>query len=130
MSGARWIALGALSMGIAVALGAFGAHALNDRLVAAGQLESWRTAVRYQAWHALALLALGALPPAFAPRATRAAGWLFLVGSALFSGSIYGLSLDGPPAVLGPITPLGGVLLIAGWAALAWSAWRGSARRP
>ena len=125
MSGARWIALGALSMGIAVVLGAFGAHALNDRLVAAGQLESWHTAVRYQAWHALALLALGLMPAGIAP---RACGWLFLAGSVCFSGSIYGLALEGPSRVLGPITPLGGALLIVGWGMLAWSAFRAPGR--
>ena len=124
MNPERWIALGALSMGVAVVLGAFGAHALNERLVAAGQLESWRTAVLYQALHALALIAVGLMPPRFAP---RAAGWLFLAGAALFSGSIYGLALEGPKAVLGPMTPLGGLLLIGGWCALAWSAWRRSA---
>ena len=119
MSGVRWIALGALSMGIAVALGAFGAHALKERLIEAGQLENWHTAVRYQAWHALALLALGLVPRGLAP---RACGWLFLVGSVLFSGSIYGLALEGPGKILGPITPMGGSLLIVAWGMLAVAA--------
>jgi uncharacterized membrane protein YgdD (TMEM256/DUF423 family) len=124
MNPERWIAFGALSMGLAVVLGAFGAHALNERLVAAGQLESWRTAVLYQALHALALILLGLVPARLAPRAV---GWLFLLGSVLFSGSIYGLALEGPKAVLGPVTPLGGLLLIGGWCLFAWSAWRRSA---
>ena len=124
MNPERWIAAGALSMGLAVVLGAFGAHALNERLSASGHLESWRTAVLYQALHALALIALGLMP---ARIASRAAGGLFLAGAALFSGSIYGLALDGPKAVLGPMTPLGGTLLIAGWLVLAWTAWRRSA---
>lgn len=121
MSGARWIALGALWMGAAVVLGAFGSHALHDRLVEAEALESWRTGVRYQAWHALALVLLGLMPRGLAPRAV---GWLFLAGSALFSVSIYGLALGCPGAVLGPVTPVGGTLLIVGWGVLAWSAWR------
>jgi uncharacterized membrane protein YgdD (TMEM256/DUF423 family) len=125
MSGARWIALGALSMGVAVVLGAFGAHALNDRLVEAGQLETWHTAVRYQAWHALALLALGLMPAGVAP---RACGWAFLAGSVCFSGSLYGLALGAPGSVLGPITPLGGALWIVGWAMLSWSAFRRGGR--
>lgn len=123
MTPQRWIALGASSMALAVVLGAFGAHALNERLVAAEQLESWRTAVLYQALHALALIALGLMPPHLAKAAV---GWLFLFGTVLFSGSIYGLALEGPKAVLGPMTPLGGLLLIAGWGVLAWSAWRRS----
>lgn len=121
MSERHTIAFGALSMAIAVVLGAFGAHAWNDQLVADGQLENWHTAVRYQAWHALALVAVGLMPKALAPRITAP---FFVVGSVLFSGSIYGLALGGPGAVLGPITPLGGTLLIVGWGALAWSAFR------
>jgi uncharacterized membrane protein YgdD (TMEM256/DUF423 family) len=123
MTSQRWIAFGAGSMALAVVLGAFGAHALNDRLVAAGQLESWRTAVLYQALHALALIALGLMPPRLAPAAV---GWLFLFGTVCFSGSIYGLALEGPKGVLGPLTPLGGLLLIAGWGVLTWAAARRS----
>ena len=126
MTPQRWIALGASSMALAVVLGAFGAHALNERLVAAGQLESWRTAVLYQALHALGLIALGLMPPRLAKAAV---GWLFLFGTVLFSGTIYGLALEGPKAVLGPMTPLGGLFLIAGWGVLAWSAWRRSSVR-
>jgi uncharacterized membrane protein YgdD (TMEM256/DUF423 family) len=123
MTPQRWIALGASSMALAVVLGAFGAHALKERLAAAGQLENWRTAVLYQALHALGLIALGLAPARLAPAAV---GWLFLFGTVCFSGSIYGLALEGPKAVLGPMTPLGGLLLIAGWCLLAWSAWRRS----
>ena len=124
MNPERWIAAGALSMGLAVVLGAFGAHALEERLAAAGQAEAWRTAVLYQALHALALIALGLMPARLGP---RPAGWLFLIGSALFSGSLYGLALEGPKAILGPVTPLGGTLMIAGWLVLGWTAWRRSA---
>jgi uncharacterized membrane protein YgdD (TMEM256/DUF423 family) len=116
------IAVGALWAALGVILGAFGAHALEARLEGAGQVASWQTAVRYQMWHALALLLVGALGArwgrlGFAP-------WGFLVGSVLFSGSIYCLALDVARPVMGPITPLGGLLMIAGWVALAWKAWR------
>ena len=122
MTSSRWIAVGALWMGVAVVLGAFGAHALNERLVEADHLDDWHTAVRYQAWHAIGLMLVGVL---YRDRVfPSAVGWLLLIGSLMFSGSIYGLSLDGPGAVLGPITPLGGLLLIVGWLVLAWKTWR------
>lgn len=106
------ILLGAGLAALGVVFGAFGAHELHDRLVAADALENWHTAVRYQMWHALALILLGAT---WRERGAGAAGWCFLAGTLMFSGSLYGLCLDGPGQVLGPITPLGGVLLIAGW---------------
>lgn len=107
----RWMGTAALLAGIAVILGAFGAHALDGRLDP-DALDAYTTAVRYQMWHALAL-ALWA-----ATGGPRAVGWLFLIGTVLFAGSIYGLSFDGP-AVLGPVTPLGGLVLITGW--MAWA---------
>ncbi|MFT3868228.1 MAG: DUF423 domain-containing protein [Nibricoccus sp.] len=101
-----------------VGLGAFGAHALKAQLVAAGQLDNWRTAVSYQMIHVVAALTLWALPQADSrvprPGLLRAAVFCWLAGLILFSGSIYGLCLDGP-RWLGPVTPLGGVALIAGW---------------
>ncbi len=116
------IALGALSAGIGVALGAFAAHALHDRLESAGQLANWETAVRYQVWHALALVLVGIL------RERRGglgfSAWAFAAGTLLFSGSIYCLALGVLRSVMGPVTPLGGALLLAGWLALAWSAFR------
>ena len=118
------LALAAILGALAVGLGAFGAHGLRD-MVSSADLEIWNTAVRYQAWHALALVLLGVVTSR-AGCTDRGAliGWAFLVGSLLFSGSIYGLALDGPGAVLGPITPLGGLCLIIGWGALGWSAFR------
>ena len=121
MTPSRWIAVGAFWMAVAVTLGAFGAHALEDRLLASGHLDSWRTGVRYHAWHALALIAMGLLQER--GLAGRVPAWCFLIGSVLFSGSIYGLSLGGSSA-LGPITPLGGLLLIVGWVALGISSFR------
>ena len=122
------IALGASLCGLAVVLGAFGAHALKESLEASGQLANWHTAVRYQVWHGLALILCGALAPRV--RVGRAIGICFCAGALLFSGSIYGLALGGPGAVLGPITPLGGLLLIVGWALLASSALRAPHESP
>lgn len=106
--------LGALGVGV----GAFGAHALKAQLVTSGQLDNWRTAVSYQMIHVVAALALWAVLQAAdrAPqsRLLRAAVFCWLVGLVLFSGSLYGLCLGGP-RWLGPVTPLGGLALIAGW---------------
>jgi len=110
-------AIGALSGGIAVAAGAFGAHALRARL-APDLLAVFETAARYQMYHALALL-LVALVYAHRPTApVRAAGWLFTAGSVIFSGSLYALALSGVRA-LGALTPIGGVCFLAGWLCLA-----------
>jgi uncharacterized membrane protein YgdD (TMEM256/DUF423 family) len=119
----RWIVLGALSAGLAVAAGAFGAHALKIRL-GPDALAVWETAARYQMFHALALVALGAVEPRCSAGAARSAGWLFVAGTVVFAGSLYALALTGVRA-LGAVTPLGGVAFMAGWACLAWAAWRG-----
>ena len=103
--------LGALLAFLGVALGAFGAHALGDTLTPA-RLETYETAVRYQMFHALGLLALGALPE----RAQRAAPWLFF-GSLVFSGSLYALVFSGV-SLLGAVAPVGGVLQLIGWTIL------------
>lgn len=106
--------LGALS----VAGGAFGAHALKGQLTEAA-LGSFETGIRYQMYHALALLAVALLAKQFPESGLLlAAGWCFVAGIVLFSGSLYGLSLAGIKA-LGPVTPLGGVAFIAGWVCLA-----------
>lgn len=119
---------GALLAGSGVVLGAFGAHALRDRLDPAA-LQAWETAVLYQLVHAVALLALAPVVAGAArPRGPVVASALLEAGVVLFSGSIYALALGGPP-LLGPVTPLGGTLMIAGWAVLAaWAvrAWRRS----
>lgn len=101
-----------------VALGAFGAHGLRNML-SVDALGWWQTAVTYQMWHALALLALAALPVA----RPRAAALLFGCGILVFSGSLYAMALTGVRA-LGAVTPVGGTLLIAGWLVLGWSALR------
>lgn len=113
--------LGALLAGVAVALGAFGAHALRARLEPR-DLEIFETAVRYQMYHALALLAVAWLISRQAPGA-GAAGWSFVVGVALFSGSLYLMVATGH-RWLGAVTPLGGVAFLAGWLLLARAASR------
>ena len=108
---------------LGVGLGAFGAHALKERL-SADMLSTFETGVRYQMYHALALVAvvvaLGRWPDS---SLAVTAGWLFVVGIILFSGSLYGLALL-DVRILGAITPLGGVAFIAGWLCLLLAAWR------
>ena len=97
-----------------VALGAFGAHALKDTLATNGTTTTWQTAVLYHLIHAVAL---GARPD------WRWVGRCWIAGVVLFSGSLYWLALGGPK-ILGPVTPLGGVALLLGWALLAWHAFK------
>ncbi len=117
-----FVTLAACSGMLAVAFGAFGAHALKNRLddYALGVYE---TAVQYHFYHSLALLAVGLLA-IYQPQSAllRSSGWLFLVGLVIFSGSLYLLSLSGV-RWLGAITPIGGLAFIAGWACLAVGAW-------
>jgi len=113
---------GALAAMSGVTLGAFGAHALRDRLSPA-DLEIFETGVRYHMYHALGLFAVAWAASRWPSGATTAAGWLLIVGIVVFSGSLYTLVLTGQ-RWLGAVTPLGGVALIAGWAALAWAALR------
>jgi uncharacterized membrane protein YgdD (TMEM256/DUF423 family) len=113
-----------------VALGAFGAHALKDTLTKGGHVESWRTAVAYQLFHATALIGISALARTADndtnPGLLMRAGQCMTVGSLLFSGSIYGLCLSmGPKKVLGPTTPVGGLLMISGWVMLGLAAGAG-----
>ena len=115
----------ALLGALGVVLGAFGAHALRDHLSEADRA-IWETAARYHLLHALAAL-VAADRSSRAPRAASA-GWAFVVGTLLFSGSLYGLALGGP-RLLGAVTPLGGASFILGWLLLAWSFLRGPAPR-
>jgi uncharacterized membrane protein YgdD (TMEM256/DUF423 family) len=109
--------LAGISGGLAVALGAFGAHGLRAQL-SAEMLDTFKTGVNYQMYHALALLAI-ALALSRLPNSNllAIAGWLFLAGTLLFSGSLYLLALTGI-RWLGAITPLGGIAFIAGWVCL------------
>ena len=115
-----WLVAGALLAGMAVAAGAFGAHALRSRL-GPSDLVTFETAARYQMYHALALLGIAALSARGIE--TGASGWLFLAGILLFSGSLYLLTLGGW-RWMGAVTPLGGVAFIIGWLLLAWNGWR------
>ena len=107
----------------AVALGAFGAHALKNRFDDYA-LGVFQTAVQYHFYHSLALLAVGVIA-LNQPHNTllRSSGWLFLVGILVFSGSLYLLSLSGM-RWLGAVTPIGGLAFIAGWGCLAATGWK------
>lgn len=115
--------LGSLSGFFAVAMGAFAAHALRGRLDAQ-LLAIFEVGARYQMYHALALLAVGWACTRWQGTLVAASGSLFVVGTALFSGSLYAISLTGDRS-LGIVTPLGGLALLAGWLCLAWAAWKG-----
>ncbi|HEY0916954.1 MAG TPA: DUF423 domain-containing protein [Solimonas sp.] len=117
MTSKLWLALGASYGFLAVALGAFGAHALKARLTP-DLLAVWKTGVEYHFYHALALLAVGLLARQLQPSgALTAAGVCFALGVLLFSGSLYALALSGV-RVLGAVTPFGGLLFLVGWACL------------
>ena len=107
---------GALAGLVGVGFGAFGAHGLRGRL-SAEMLAVFETGVRYQMYHALALMALAALSDRLNGRLIEAAGWLFVAGIVVFSGRLYVLAVTGV-TVLGAITPIGGVAFLAGWACL------------
>lgn len=111
-----WLATAAVNGFLAVAAGAFAAHGLAD--LPERYLNAFKTGAAYQMYHALALLAVALLP---ASRAANFAGWGFLLGVVIFSGSLYALALT-RVGVFGAITPIGGVLMLAGWASLAFAA--------
>jgi uncharacterized membrane protein YgdD (TMEM256/DUF423 family) len=115
-----FLALGGILMAIGVAMGAFGAHALKDRLEAKG-LTTFRTGVQYHLIHALGMIAVGILAGQYPDDGMiSSAGWLLLTGIILFSGSLYVLSVK-KIRWLGPVTPLGGLSFILGWVLLAVS---------
>jgi uncharacterized membrane protein YgdD (TMEM256/DUF423 family) len=133
-----WTVTGALLAGLAVVTGAFGAHGLPDtlqtlygtevRTVNGEEVPTWKkyladfqTAAEYQMYHGLALVALGIMSSYKCGRARAVAGWFFLLGTLLFSGSLYVLVLTGQ-RWLGAITPIGGVFFICGWCSLAYTA--------
>ncbi len=114
------ILCGALVLALGVAAGAFGAHGLK-RLLAPDLLDVWRTAAHYQLIHGVGLLLVAALWARLAPAPAAWAGGLMLAGLIVFSGSLYALALTGIRA-LGAVTPVGGLLMILSWLALAWAA--------
>jgi uncharacterized membrane protein YgdD (TMEM256/DUF423 family) len=111
-----FLSLGALSGAISVAAGAFGAHALKDRLEPR-LLEVFETAARYQMYHALALCVVAWIMTVVPGRLPAISGWAFFTGTLLFSGSLYAMAFTGVRA-LGAITPLGGVSFLVGWTCL------------
>lgn len=124
IDGKALLALGAVLAALAVALGAFGAHALKARL-APDALALWQTAAQYHFWHALGVIAAGLALLHFADSGwLRAAGMLLALGVLLFSGSLYALALSGVHW-LGALTPFGGLAFILGWLAFALGALRG-----
>lgn len=120
----RFFTIGSVAGALAVVLGAFGAHSIRHRLTPE-MLDVFETAVRYQLLHALALLAAAWAAQRWPGRSSSAAGWLFLAGIALFSGSLYVISLTGVRA-LGLLTPFGGGAFIAAWLLLAITPWKRS----
>lgn len=114
----RVVVAGALLAGLAVALGAFGAHAMKARLDAEA-LGWWQTAVQYQMWHALAVVALGLSGVSW----VRLPAWLLAAGAVIFAGTLYAMAL-GAPRWFGAITPVGGTAMIGGWVILALRAAR------
>lgn len=118
-----FLTAGALLGGAAVAAGAFGAHGLKAFLEAHGQADNWETAARYALFHALATVAAGTLATVRPAPGLTAAGWCFLVGTAIFSGCLFALAISGVK-LLGAVVPVGGVLLIVGWCLLAYAGWR------
>jgi uncharacterized membrane protein YgdD (TMEM256/DUF423 family) len=138
----RWTMIGAVLAGLAVAAGAFAAHGLDkvftekyagQTRVVAGEtvplskkfLGDFKTGAEYQMYHALALLAVGAISAQRPSQLAHVAGWSFLLGIGLFSGSLYALTMTGVTK-WGMVTPIGGVFFLIGWAALAMA----TARRP
>ena len=109
--------IGAIFGLLAVALGAFGAHALKTK-ISSDMLAVWHTAVQYHFYHTLALLAVALFIRQASNAWLTASGFAFIVGVVLFSGSLYWLALGGPK-LLGPITPLGGLCFMVGWVLLA-----------
>jgi uncharacterized membrane protein YgdD (TMEM256/DUF423 family) len=122
MKAGFWLQVGAAWGFLAVAMGAFGAHGLKERLTSLGGTANFQTAAQYHMYCALALVAVGVLTlTGRSGTATTLAGWSFLLGSLVFSGSLYVLSVTGLKW-LGAITPFGGIAMLVGWAALAVAA--------
>ncbi len=118
-----FLSIAAVMGGLSVAAGAFASHALREK-ISEQSLKIFETGARYQMYHALALLLVALLisRTESPPPTLIASGWLFIIGIAIFSGSLYALSLTGVKS-LGAIAPLGGAAFLAGWGALAFAAW-------
>ena len=117
-----FVIAGAAFAFLGVAAGAFGAHALQTRL-APERLQTFEVAVRYQMYHALGLFLVAWAATRWPSSTLSVAGWLFIGGTLVFSGTVYGLALGGP-RWLGAITPIGGLAFLGGWLAIAWGVFR------
>lgn len=122
MQWTHWIVMGSVFAGLSVVMGAFGAHGLRDRLTPE-MLQVYEIGARYQMYHALAMLAVGLVQVKIDHPMLTVAGWCFVIGTVIFSGTLYALSITGV-RMLGMITPIGGVIMIVGWAAMAYAALR------
>jgi len=121
-----FLVLGAISGFLAVGFGAFAAHGLRARLTP-DMLSTFEIGVRYQMYHALALIGVALALQRWPAASLQTAGWCFVAGTVIFSGSLYVLTLTGQ-RWLGAVTPLGGVAFLIGWGLLAWAAWSGLER--
>lgn len=125
----RFILIGSLFAGVAVAAGAFGAHGLKA-ILDAHRLAVFDTATRYQMLHAFGIIFAAWAADRYPGRNIERAGWLFTIGIILFAGSLYGVSLGGI-TWLGAVTPIGGLAFMAGWLLLGWNSWKGQdSKRP
>lgn len=121
-----FIQSGAILGAIGVGFGAFGAHALNKMLTETNRLDTYETAVKYQFYHAIALVLVGVLLQNASPLATKYYGWAgyaFLIGTVIFSGSLYIICFSGIK-VFGAVAPIGGLAFIVGWLLVFWGAFR------
>jgi uncharacterized membrane protein YgdD (TMEM256/DUF423 family) len=116
----NFLLLGAIAAFLAVALGAFGAHGLRGRL-SPEMMSVFQTGVQYHLSHALALVLVSAIMGRMSGWLIQTAGWCFVAGIVFFSGSLYLLAVTGV-TILGAVTPIGGLLFLAGWACLAFAA--------
>lgn len=112
-----FLQIAAILGGLGVALGAFGAHAFKPALEAMGRVETFETAARYQMYGAFVLLIIGILSEKFPNKLITVSGYAFLIGTIIFSGSLYTICLTGI-TVFGAVAPIGGTALIVGWVCL------------
>ncbi|MBI3004222.1 MAG: DUF423 domain-containing protein [Ignavibacteriales bacterium] len=122
MKSRTFFLLGSVGGFFSVALGAFGAHTLKPQITSE-MLSAFETGVRYQMYHSLALFVVGYALGIYARRQFAVAGWLFVAGIVMFSGSLYAMAVMGM-TWLGPVTPIGGVAFLAGWLVLAYGFWK------
>jgi uncharacterized membrane protein YgdD (TMEM256/DUF423 family) len=116
------VVAGGVLAALAIAAGAFGAHALAGRL-SPERLVTWETAARYHMYGALSIVLVGIAAARWTSSLVTLAGWILVVGTLIFAGTVYALAL-GAPRWLGAVTPLGGLGLIIGWAVFSWAVWR------